>query len=187
MRYTALGVLLTCLPVAAYQDALKSDDKEEKIVAEIRKFGGKVIRNEKASSKPVVAVDLRGTKVSEVALAYLKGLSRLRALWLSGTNVADGALVHLKGLPQLEWLFLDGTPITDTGLTNLEDLTALQVLFLSNTQITDTGVGHLKNLTRLKLLQLDSTRVTDAGLGVCPSNVCFTGAAARCIAPAARG
>ncbi len=48
--------------------------------------------------KPVVAVILQDTKVTDSGLNDLKDLNSLRALDLSGTNVTDAGLKELKGL-----------------------------------------------------------------------------------------
>jgi hypothetical protein len=46
-------------------------------------------------------LDLRGTKVSDAGLIHLKGLARLRELWLPDTTVSDAAVNELnEALPR---------------------------------------------------------------------------------------
>jgi len=54
------------------------------------------------------------TKVSDVGLEHLKGLTRLENLSLGETTVAGPGLDHLKGLANLRKLSLRRTPVTKT-------------------------------------------------------------------------
>jgi len=47
---------------------------EEQAIAEIQKLGGKVTLDEKSSGKPVIAVDFRGTQVTDAVLEHEKTL-----------------------------------------------------------------------------------------------------------------
>jgi len=69
------------------------------------------------------AVDLEGRGVHEiddVRLEYLKGLPKLRYLWLDRTKVTDAGLQHLQGLTELEYLSLSGTQVTEAGVERLQ-------------------------------------------------------------------
>ena len=67
----------------------------------------------------VVSVDLADTQVTDVGLAYLRGLRQLRWLSLKHTSIADGGLRHLQGLMRLDHLDLRNTHVTDVGLEHL--------------------------------------------------------------------
>jgi hypothetical protein len=87
------------------------------------------------------------------SLAQLRGLSRLRGLYLNGTGVSDAGLVHLAAFTRLEELYLEDTVISDQGLRNLETLSSLRLLSVRNTAVTAAGVERLKQaLPRLELL-----------------------------------
>ena len=59
-------------------------------------------------------------QITDVGLAHLKGLTKLRALNLHNTQVTDAGLVHLKGLTNLHTLILLDTKITDEGVAELQ-------------------------------------------------------------------
>ncbi len=60
-------------------------------------------------------------------------------------RITDAALAHLKGLTNLTYLFIISTPVTDAGLVHLGGLTDLQLLVLSDCkQVTKRGIADLK-------------------------------------------
>jgi internalin A len=65
-------------------------------------------------------------------------------LQLLDTKIGDMGLSHLKGLTQLQNLNLDGTAVTDAGLEYLKGLARLQKLSLINTGVTDAGQKDLQ-------------------------------------------
>jgi hypothetical protein len=94
---------------------------EAEAVATLGTLGGKLRRDPKVPGKPVVAVDLHESKVTDEGLAHLKGLTNLLELGLSGTQVSDKGLAHLKGLSNLRWLDLDKTKVTAAGMAELKE------------------------------------------------------------------
>ena len=64
-------------------------------------------------------LDLCHTKVGDLGLEHLKGLTKLERLELTGTAVTDAGLEHLKGLSQLRELHVDYTKVTDEGVKKL--------------------------------------------------------------------
>jgi hypothetical protein len=60
------------------------------------------------------------------------------------TKVADVGLEHLKGLTRLGWLNLWGTKVTDVGLNPLAGLATLQSLNLLFTDVTTDGAKRLQ-------------------------------------------
>ncbi|MFP6613292.1 MAG: leucine-rich repeat domain-containing protein [Pirellulales bacterium] len=139
-------------------DAAKPTPDE--VIAAIKEMARRVT----VDKGTVVAVSLKGTKVTDAGLVHLKRLTSLKILDLSNTKVTDAGLVHLKGLTKLEKLSLNDTKVTDAGLEHLKGLTKLESLSLWDTKVTDAGLEHLKGMTELKKLSLLNTKITDAGL-----------------------
>ena len=137
---------------------------QDEAVAAIRGLRGAVRYDEKSPDKRIVLVNLVETDVVNADLAFLKGMTHLRTLYLNGTRVTDAGLQHLKGLTSLETLRLGASAgdfggrhrglarVTDAGLEHLKGLTNLRVRQLLNTQVTDAGLEHLKGLTNLQML-----------------------------------
>jgi hypothetical protein len=97
--------------------------EEQTAIQAIEKLGGTITRDDKQPGRPVVAVDLSGSRNSVVTDAELKDLEELE---------------------QLQTLHLSWTQVTDAGLKNLEELEQLQTLHptpqpsLSSSARTDT-------------------------------------------------
>ena len=144
---------------------------------------------EATEEKPVVEIDLSGSKVTDAVLAYvarfpralrslllkdtavtsagmaqLRGLVSLETLDLAGTKIGDEGLSKIDHLAGLTELYLPGTAVTDAGMASVAKLNGLTKLILSDTAVGDAGVGKMKTLTDLKELQLDRTKLTNAGL-----------------------
>src|ERR1700704_2784555 len=71
-------LLLACLSGAAWAD-------EASAVKAVEKLGGKVTRDDKLPGKPVIAVNLAGTQVTDASLKELKDLKQLTSLNLNAT------------------------------------------------------------------------------------------------------
>jgi Leucine-rich repeat (LRR) protein len=146
-------------------------------------LGGQIDRD---ASGSVVAVNLRGSWVSDVDLINLSSLPHLERLDLSHTRITDEGLLLLKTAPairdlnlcyaeqitdqgmaaikdwkQLKRLNLRGTRISDGTLKIVSHLTQLEALDIANTPITDNGFDHLIELTRLRELALGRIRLSD--------------------------
>jgi len=117
---------------------------------------------------PVVTdLNLADTEVTDGDLASLFTRPRsLNALDLSGTRITDVGVEQLAGeiWPRKVWLRLARTQITDEGLRHLAEIKNLYWLDISATQVTDTGLAYLTSLSDLSLLQVGCTRVSAAGL-----------------------
>jgi hypothetical protein len=155
---------LMSLAVAVSGCAGEPRSEEQKAIAEIEKFGGKVLVDETMPGKPVIDVQLPAANLTDADLERLKGLTHVVVLYLPGNKLTDAGLEHLKGFAELEGLFLTGNNVTDAGLKHLKKLTRLRSLYLGSTKVTDAGLEHLKGLTNLATLDLSNTKVTDAGL-----------------------
>lgn len=131
------------------------------------------------------------SRLTDVGLRHLKGLTNLEVLSIPGGQFTDAGMAHLAGMTKLkrltlisassvfsdegfkafvgmndlEWLFISGKLfVTDAGLAHLKNKSKLVNLFLGNSQITDAGLVHLQNKPSLAFLHLNETDISDAGL-----------------------
>ena len=95
----------------------------------------------------------------------VKAFPNLESLYAAcHANVTDVGVARLSGLKKLKKLLLRGNRITDTGLKSLSRLKSLETLSLTSTAIGDAGLQHLKSLGKLRSLRLSHTKVTATGL-----------------------
>lgn len=164
-RPHGLCILVACLPPLAAGTGGCARPAQERAIAEIERLEGKFEMQETASRKSLVKVDLSFTQASDASLARLTGVTTLQELHLCGTKITNMGLKHVSGLTSLRvldcWRCKN---LTDAGLEHLAAMPHLQRLSLWNTNVTDDGLGHLKGLTSLRVLDLSHTRVSDAGL-----------------------
>ena len=73
-RIVAFALALSGLCLCS---TLRADDAEDKAVAFVKKLGGTVTRNEKAPGKPVFAINLSGTEVTDAGMKELAALKNL--------------------------------------------------------------------------------------------------------------
>jgi hypothetical protein len=75
---------------------------------------------------------IRGAGFSDRGLAQLKGLTRLRVLWLGEGKhaISDAGLGFLKGMKGLEHLDVEGWHVSDAGLAELRELKNLKSLHM---------------------------------------------------------
>jgi hypothetical protein len=164
MRYHLFVVLALGGVVLTVRGAEEDQADRAKALAEVKKWGGKVELDEQAAGKPVVGVNLGGTRIKDAGVATLKGLPNLQRLNLARTDLTDESLPHLKVLGQLQLLDLTGTSVSSKGLEPLQGLTKMQTLNLSSTQVNDQGLSYLKGMKDLRTLNLGLTEVSDKGL-----------------------
>jgi len=92
-RFFALLLpVVVCLCASCQSPAAR----EEKAVKAIEALGGLMIRDERLPGRPVVEVNLGGTKVTDSGLKDLKELKDLQFLCLAGTKISDAGLKDLK-------------------------------------------------------------------------------------------
>ena len=163
VRRLCVAVLLLSAGAFAGYGQTNSFDR---INAEVIRLGGKIECDETRAGRPIIKIDLHGTKIADSDLSFLdderKTLSELRYLDLRLTHIGDAGVHHLRRLKSLETLNLFRTNLSDNGLADLKDLRQLQVLLIGGTQVTDGGIVHLRRFNRLQKLSLFQTRVTDA-------------------------
>jgi Protein kinase domain/Leucine Rich repeat len=150
---------------AAQGDAVpKADDLEAEALRAVQQIGGKVRRDEKAPGKPIISVNLAGTKATDADLPRVIAFEQLRSLDLDRTLVTDTGLEFLARRTQLTSLVLTRTHVTDAGMKSVAEFKNLRWLNLQGTPIGDAGMQALVGLIELRALTLTSTRVTDVGM-----------------------
>ncbi len=106
-----------------------------------------------------------GMRVTDLGLARLSKLEKLRQLDLSGSAITSNGLKALANLRDLRRLSLWNVKgIDDTAAPYLEALGNLTSLDLSNTAIGDETLARLARLSDLRRLYVNETNVTRDGL-----------------------
>jgi formylglycine-generating enzyme required for sulfatase activity len=111
----------------------------------------------------LTAVDVRGPKVTDDALAVFRDCRNLSYLIVQGPQVSDAGLAHFAACTQLDYLNLEGTGITDAGLAHFKRNAELTGLALPHTRISDAGLGAVAAFKRLHGVNLRFTNVTESG------------------------
>jgi len=106
-----------------------------------------------------------GIQVSDLGLAKLTKLKKLRRLDVSGAKLTSGGLSVLESMPALERLSLWAcTALDDSAAEALAAIPSLANLDLSYTSLGDAGLKRLASLQRLKYLYLTDTKVSPAAV-----------------------
>jgi internalin A len=106
-----------------------------------------------------------GTRITDLGLASLTKLEKLRHLDLSGAAITSAGLKSLTALRNLRRLSLwNVKAIDDSAAPYLEALRNLTSLDLSNTAIGDDTLAHLATSSDLQRLYVSETRITPEGL-----------------------
>jgi len=152
------------------------------------RLGGRLERNARGEA---IAVDLRGSFVSDADLDQVAKLDHLERLDLSLTRVTDLGLLRLKHLrnvrelnlffaelitdeglavlkdwPRIERLNLRGTKVTDNTLAILAGKDTVTALDIGYAEVTDSGLQHLPQLKGLRELAFGGNKMTDVGMQV---------------------
>jgi len=170
LRSLVVLVVAVAVPLGWFGVKLREAERQRKAVEAIRAAYGKVLWDyevdehgfDSGKQEPPAPAWLRKvvgddffadvlfvafhdpTKVGDVVLDHVEGLSRVKALDLSGTQLTDAEVQQLKGLTELEQLFLDDTHVTDVAVKHLKGLRRLEQLNLVNTQVTNKGINELR-------------------------------------------
>jgi Leucine-rich repeat (LRR) protein len=106
-----------------------------------------------------------GMRITDLGLARLSKLVKLRQLDLSGSAITPNGLKTLANLRDLRRLSLwNVNGIDDTAAPYLEALGNLTSLDLSNTAIGDETLARLGKLSDLRRLYVSETKVTEEGV-----------------------
>ena len=102
-----------------------------------------------------------GTRVTDLGLAKLASLKKLRSLDVSGASITAGGVKTLAGFRDLRRLSLWNVKgIDDAAAVPLEMLANLTSLDLSNTPIGNDTLRRLGRLSNLRRLYVSETNVT---------------------------
>jgi len=112
----------------------------------------------RAAEIRVEELSISGTLITDVGLAHLVNLTKLKKLYLGRTRLGDAGLVHLQRMTRLGILSLDQTQVGDTGLIYLRELKSLWSLNLKNTMVTDAGIRELRKALRRTLIDYQSVQ-----------------------------
>ena len=140
------------------------DPVRDRIVALVGRLGGEVKFDEKATGRPIVAIRLVTTRVTDDQLGDLRGLSSLLTLDLTQTRISDAGLARLQGHEGLRSLIAYDTRVSDRGLEHIATLSGLEKLLLGSCDVSGPGLSHLASLRHLKALSLIELDLTDSGL-----------------------
>jgi Leucine-rich repeat (LRR) protein len=106
-----------------------------------------------------------GIQLTDLGLAKLAKLTKLKRLDVSGAKITAAGLSALKNLPQLERLSLwNCKALDDSAASELMALSKLTDLDLSYTSTGDATMKTLAALPDLRLLYLTDTKVTPAAV-----------------------
>ncbi|MBI4905012.1 MAG: hypothetical protein HY820_15350 [Acidobacteria bacterium] len=106
-----------------------------------------------------------GIHITDLGVAKLTKLKKLRRLDLSGADITPASATTLTAMPQLERLSLwNCRTMDDAAAAKLDAPRTLASLDLSDTPIGDAAMDALSRLPRLQQLYLTNTRVTATGL-----------------------
>ena len=106
-----------------------------------------------------------GIQLTDLGVAKLAKLTKLRRLDISGARITPAGLKVLKSLPQLERLSLwNCTALDDSAAPELAAVQKLTYLDLSYTSAGDGTLKSLAGLPNLRLLYLTDTKVTPAAV-----------------------
>jgi Leucine-rich repeat (LRR) protein len=106
-----------------------------------------------------------GMRVTDLGLARLSKLEKLRQLDVSGSAITSSGLKTLANLRDLRRLSLWNVKgIDDSAAPYLEALGNLTSLDLSNTAIGDETLARLAKLSDLRHLYVSETKVTEEGI-----------------------
>jgi internalin A len=106
-----------------------------------------------------------GIQLTDLGVAKLVKLTKLRRLDISGAKITPAGLNVLKSLPQLERLSLwNCKALDDSAAPDFAAASKLAMLDLSYTSAGDGILKSLAELPNLKLLYLTDTKVTSSGV-----------------------
>jgi internalin A len=105
-----------------------------------------------------------GIQLTDLGVAKLAKLTKLRRLDISGARITPAGLKALTSLPLERLSLWNCTGLDDSAALGFAALPKLSILDLSYTSASDATLKSLATLPNLKLLYLTDTKVTPAGV-----------------------
>lgn len=113
-------------------------------------------------------LNLSGSPVSDVGLAYLPRFERVEKLSISGCQFSNTALAGVARMKSLTSLSMDwGAPkdaTCDKGLASIKEMHQLTSLSLERANVTMAGLSNVAEMTWLESLNVARTRFNDDSL-----------------------
>jgi hypothetical protein len=110
-------------------------------------------------------IDLSHTRVTDLGLLRLKGLTKVRELNLFYAElITDEGLAVMRDWKHIERLNLRGTKVTDNTLALLAGKETIRALDIGYAEVTDSGLQHLVSLRGLRELAFGGNKLTEVGL-----------------------
>jgi hypothetical protein len=103
-------------------------------------------------------------RITDTAIAYIRGWSDLERLNLRGTDITDTSLQYIGALPSLKALDISHTQVTNIGLEHLTSLGSLEELYAGGNKLTGAALRVLKPLANLRVLDLNGIQKRNSGL-----------------------
>src|SRR5262245_46374759 len=137
-----LTALCLCWAVGLSLAASFDSDAEDIAVTAVFRFGGTIVRDDKAPRKPIVAAALARSEVTDAGLKEVAAVEGLRELNLwDCTKLTDAGLEGWAGLKALEKLDQSHSKITDRGLKELVAVKTVRELYAFGCEgATDAGM-----------------------------------------------
>ena len=124
----------------------------------------------------VASLNLSKTAATDESLTVLEEFPKLTDLSLDNTRVTDLGVARISGLSRLVSLGLDGDKdVGDSGMEAISRLKELQYLSIWHTQVTDRGAEALSKLPKLTQLTAGGTKISDRGLAAFEGSTTMTG------------
>jgi hypothetical protein len=109
-------------------------------------------------------LEIGGGKVTSSGAASLKSCASLKRLYIHDIDLKGDSLEWLANLAQLEALSLQRTKIDGRFLKNLKANGTLTVLNLSGNSIANNDLEQIAKLKELEVLALKDTKITSDGI-----------------------
>ena len=171
-EYQADDDVASSFPLSVQPESTEANTEEHRrAVAEIKKLGGVVTRQQRANGKPMLGVLLQNKAIGDDVLPHLKGLTDLTTVVIESPKVTADGLASLKELPPLEMLVL--TNASDEQLAGMLGWKGPLFLQLMGDTVSDLGIAVVATMTDLQHLtliqQTDPSKkpkrsITDAGI-----------------------
>lgn len=115
----------------------------------------------------VIEIRLGGCGITDEAVPYLAGLSKLRVLELESNPISDEGVAELANHSALRELVLGRTSISGSAAETLRTLKQLERLELGNNEdITDETISQLRSLKQLEAFDVSDTRISEASIPI---------------------
>jgi hypothetical protein len=141
--------------------AFVADDQatEEKVEAAVVASGGRIVRNLKLATAPIVEAYLKGETASDQLLKDLNSCKELHTVALFQTSITANGVKVLSIYPKLSDVRISDHEIKKGGLKHLAAIPKLERFGAGPGELTDNDLGEIAKLTKLNHISLVLTGV----------------------------